>query len=190
LFYRKWVQFRNIRTIEIPAVAPNLPFDARRFRDVLGCFATGVAIVTTRRADGAPEGLTVNSFSSVSLDPPLVLFSLDRRSRCGEVFREATHFAIHILAHGQTALSRAFAVRGGADWSAIEWRAGIGGCPLLPGELATLQAEAHARYEGGDHEIHVVRVLAVHHSTEGEPLLYFRGRYRDIAPVASRAVAE
>lgn len=164
-------------------------FDARRFRDVLGCFATGVAIVTTRRQDGAPEGLTVNSFTSVSLDPPLVLFSLDRRSRCAGPFREATHVAIHILAHGQTALSRAFAARGGVDWTAMAWRSGIGGCPLLAGELATLQCAAHARHDGGDHEIHVVRVLSLQHAGEGDPLLYFRGRYRDIAPVGTGAVA-
>ena len=164
-------------------------FDSRRLRDVLGCFATGVAVVTTRRQDGSPEGVTVNSFTSVSLDPPLVLFSLDRRGRCAGVFRESTHVAIHILAHGQTGLSRAFAARGGADWSALEWRAGIGGCPLLAGDLATLQCAAHARHDGGDHEIHVVRVLALQQAGNGEPLLYFRGRYRDIAPDGAGAAA-
>ena len=167
---------------------PETSFDARRLRDTLGCFATGVAIVTTRRADGAPEGLTVNSFTSVSLDPPLVLFSVDRNSRCAGPFNGATHFAVHILCSSQTELSRAFATRGGTDWSRIKWTAGLGGSPLLPGDLATLQCSVHARHDGGDHIIVVGRVLALHHS-EGEPLVYFRGRYRDIAPAERCAVA-
>lgn len=156
-------------------------FDARTFRDALGCFATGVAIVTTLRADGSPEGLTVNSFASVSLEPPLVLFSLDRKGRCAASFESASHFAVHVLGNRQSALSRTFAVRGGTDWSRIDWTSGIGGCPLLPGDLATLECAVHARHDGGDHMIVIGRVLALRHS-DGDPLLYFRGRYRHIAP--------
>ncbi len=167
---------------------PDKSFDTRRFRDVLGCFATGVAIVTTRRADGSPEGLTVNSFTSVSLDPPLVLFSLDRHGRCAGPFSQASHFAVHILGSSQTELSRMFATRGGTEWSRIDWTAGLGGCPLLPGDLATLQCAVHARHDGGDHMIVIGRVLSLRHS-EGDPLVYFRGRYRGIAPAERTALA-
>jgi len=165
-----------------------MSIDVRAFRDTLGCFATGVAIVTTRRADGSPEGLTVNSFASVSLDPPLVLFSLDRKGRCADCFDRASHFAVHILDDRQSALSRDFATRGGTDWSRVAWSAGIGGVPLLDGDLATLQCEMHARYNGGDHTILVGRVLDLHRA-DGEPLLYYRGRYRSIAPAEQCAVA-
>jgi flavin reductase (DIM6/NTAB) family NADH-FMN oxidoreductase RutF len=173
--------------VDLQLPLPEMNFDDRRFRDALGCFATGVAIVTTRRADGAPEGLTVNSFTSVSLDPPLVLFNLDRQGRCAGSFRSATHFAVHILGNRQSALSKAFAARGGADWSRVAWTAGVGGAPILPGDLATLQCAVHARHDGGDHEILVGRVLALRHSN-GDPLLYFRGRYHTIAAAERSAV--
>lgn len=163
-----------------------MTFDARAFRDALGCFATGVVVITTRGPDGRPEGLTVNSFASVSLDPPLVLFSVDRKARLAGCFAAAGHFAVHVLGNRQSSLSSKFATKGGTDWSGIEWTPGAGGCPLLAGDIATLQCATHARHDGGDHVIVVGRVLALRHS-DGDPLLYFRGRYRTIAPNESSA---
>jgi flavin reductase (DIM6/NTAB) family NADH-FMN oxidoreductase RutF len=156
-------------------------FDSRAFRDTLGCFATGVVVVTTRTADGRPEGLTVNSFASVSLDPPLVLFSVDRKGRCAECFAESAHFAVHVLGAAQRELSRTFSRSGGVDWSRIAWTPAADGSPLLDGEIATLQCSVHAVHEGGDHLIVVGRVLRLQHAP-GDPLLYFRGKYRTMAP--------
>ena len=157
-----------------------MSFDTRALRDTLGCFATGVAIVTTRCADGRPEGLTVNSFASVSLEPPLVLFSFDRKGRCADCLVGATHFAIHFLGSQHAALSRAFSAKGGADWGGIDWTEGAGSSPVLSYDLATLQCETHARHDGGDHMIMVGRVVSLSHS-ERDPLLFFRGRYHNIA---------
>lgn len=163
-----------------------MQFDSRAFRDALGCFATGVAIITARRADGEPEGITVNSFASVSLDPPLVLFSLDRKARCADCMLSADHYAVHVLSADQAELSRAFATKGGVPWEQFDWHAGMTGCPILPGALATLECAVHARHDGGDHVILVGKVLSLRHG-EGDPLLYFRGRYRATAPVPAVA---
>ncbi|MCW5750382.1 MAG: flavin reductase family protein [Alphaproteobacteria bacterium] len=163
-----------------------MQFDSRAFRDALGCFATGVAIITTRHADGQPEGVTVNSFASVSLDPPLVLFSLDRKARCFDCLHVAEHYAVHVLRADQADLSSAFATKGGVPWERIAWSPGMTGCPILPGALATLECAVHARHDGGDHVILVGRVLNLR-CADGDPLLYFRGRYRATAPIPAVA---
>ena len=152
-------------------------FDHRAFRDTLGCFATGVCIASVVGDDGRPLGLTVNSFTSVSLEPPLVLFCLDNRSESLPVFTAAPGFALAILSADQQALSDTFArVPHPIRWDGVEARMGQGGAPLISGALAVLDCARHAVHEGGDHTILVGRVLAFD-SRPGAPLLYYRGGY-------------
>ncbi len=154
-------------------------FDSRQFRNVLGQFATGVTVVTTNAPDGTPLGVTVNSFTSVSLDPPLVLFCLERDAFCCPAFERSTHFAVNILGSGQRALSDRFAEPGTDKtdkWSDLEIRIGDHGCPLLPGTLGALECERHAMHDGGDHIILIGRVLSLD-ANSGSPLVYFRGAY-------------
>jgi flavin reductase (DIM6/NTAB) family NADH-FMN oxidoreductase RutF len=157
-----------------------MTFDSRTFRDALGRFATGVCIVTTCDANGRPYGVTVNSFSSVSLDPPLVLFSLDRVSTSFDQFMRGSHFAVNVLCRGQMDLSRTFAATLADKWNGVPFVTWETGAPILPGSLASLECDAVAKHDAGDHVILVGRVRRLHCAEEGEPLLYFRGRYRDI----------
>ena len=148
------------------------------FRNALGAFATGVTIVTTRGHDGQPVGVTASSFNSVSLDPPLVLWSLAKSSRSHDDFCEGDHFAIHVLAAHQDELSGRFARSGQDKFSGIEWRAGEGASPILPEYAALLQCRTRHRYDGGDHVILVGEVLAFERS-DHPPLLFHSGRYAE-----------
>lgn len=150
--------------------------DARTLRDALGHFATGVTVVTTLAPDGEPIGVTVNSFASLSLDPPLVLWSLAKRSLSLPAFEAASHFAVHVLAHDQQALSDRFAKAGHDKFGGVEVGQGLGGVPLLAGGTAVLQCSVEHRYDGGDHLILVGRVEALH-TRSAAPLLFYRGRY-------------
>ena len=152
------------------------PFDSKGFRRALGSFATGVTIVTTRSDAGVPLGLTVNSFNSVSLDPPLVLWSLANTSRNLEAFRSATHWAVHVLATHQEALSGRFARAGEDKFNGIETGIGAGQVPLLRGCTACFQCRSAFQYKGGDHVIFVGEVLSFE-STETAPLVFHGGRY-------------
>ncbi|WP_028080100.1 flavin reductase family protein [Solimonas soli] len=153
-----------------------LPFDAREFRNALGSFTTGVTIITTRDADGTPAGITANSFNSVSLDPPMVLWSLARRARSLPAFAGARHWAVHILSAQQEALSNRFAKSGHDKFAGLELDEGHGGVPLLRGCTTRLQCRSAFRYEGGDHLIFVGEVLAFDRS-ELPPLVFQAGRY-------------
>ncbi|AUN29319.1 flavin reductase family protein [Niveispirillum cyanobacteriorum] len=154
-----------------------MSFDHRAFRDTLGCFATGVCIASATGADGRPVGLTVNSFTSVSLDPPLVLFCLDNRSESLSAFLEAPGFALSILSAEQQALSNTFARAPHATrWDGVAAVTGQGGAPLIQGALAVLDCTRHAIHEGGDHTILVGRVRGFANQP-GAPLLYYRGGY-------------
>jgi 3-hydroxy-9,10-secoandrosta-1,3,5(10)-triene-9,17-dione monooxygenase reductase component len=154
---------------------------ARRFRDVLGCFASGITVVTTMSA-GEPVGMTCQSFSSVSLDPPLVLFIPARSSRAWPLIQRSGTFCVNILAADQEHVSAQMATKGADKFAGLSWHpAGVTGSPVLDGTLAHLDCTIHAVYEGGDHYVVVGRVqeLATHgEGGETEPLLYFRGRYR------------
>lgn len=152
--------------------------DHGQYRQALGRFATGVAVVT---ATGQDElvGLTINSFASVSLDPPLVLWSLRADSPSAVAFRNATHFAINVLGTEQQDLSNRFA-RPGDKYMGIDWSAGLGGAPLLTNSLASFECSRHAEIDGGDHVIFLGRVERFAFR-EGQPLLYFSGGYRAIA---------
>ena len=153
---------------------------ALRLREALGNFVTGVTVVTTRYGDEL-HGLTANSFTSVSLDPPLVLFSLSRTADCFDAFERSDFFVINVLRSNQEALSNRFATKDVDKWSEVRWRPGHGDCPLLDGAIATFECRVATRYEGGDHVIYVGEVLRFDHHPEGEPLVFFRGRYTGVS---------
>lgn len=151
------------------------------FRSALGSFATGVTIVTTSAPDGTDVGMTANSFNSVSLDPPMILWSIGKNALSQPVFAAAEHFAVHILAAGQEDLSNRFSRRGEDKFAGLELERGPGGVPLLPGCAARFKCRTAFRYEGGDHDIIVGEVLAFDHFDK-RPLLFHRGKYSAIAP--------
>lgn len=153
--------------------------EPRRLRDAFGCFGTGVTIVTARDDSGHPVGLTANSFTSVSLDPPLVLYCLDRKSRRLEVFERAETFAVNVLHAGQEAVSTAFARGSEGGFTGLEledWD----GAPVLSDAMAAFGCTRHAVYDGGDHLIFVGRVGRLCFDAAQDPLLYFQGRYRSV----------
>ncbi len=155
-----------------------LRVDPQAFRTALGCFATGITIVTTLCPDGHPVGVTVNAFSSVSLEPPLVLFSLGRTSQAYDFFAQAKTFAINVLAETQEALSVRFSTRDLQDrWDGVAVERWDTGAPILSGCLANIECDKETIHDGGDHGIVVGRVRRLRSHSEGKPLLYFRGRY-------------
>ena len=149
---------------------------ARRFRNALGAFATGVTIVTTRDVTGRDIGLTANSFNSVSLNPPMVLWSLAKSSRSLPAFLAAAHFAVHVLAADQEELSLRFATRGWEKFGGLELERGAAQIPLLRGCSARFQCRTAFRHEGGDHVIFVGAVESFDQS-ERPPLVFHGGRY-------------
>lgn len=149
----------------------------RALRDTLGAFATGVTVVTALDPDGRAIGLTVNSFNTVSLDPPLVLWSLSLASPSLEAFRRASHFAVNVLAADQQALSERFAQRNSDKFAGLDWREGLGGVPLLPGCCAILECRNETQHAGGDHLIFIGRVEGCSRSDRA-PLVFHGGRYR------------
>lgn len=151
-------------------------FDAMEFRKALGSFATGVTIITARAADGAPIGLTANSFNSVSLDPPLVLWSLANNAMSFEAFRAAKHWAVHVLGSDQEDLSGRFARRGEDKFAGLDVEAGEGGVPLLRGCAARFECRTASQYQGGDHLIFIGEVLRFDRG-EAAPLVFHGGKY-------------
>lgn len=154
-----------------------MSLDARAFRDAMGRFATGVTIVSTVGPDGDGLGVTVNSFNSVSLDPPLVLFSLSREASCFEEYVAAGKFAVNVLGRDHIAISSKFATPGESRWNGVAHETGETGCPVLPGALAVFECTTETIHDGGDHVIFIGRVVRADYSDGGEPLLYFRSRY-------------
>jgi len=158
--------------------------DARRFRSALGAFATGVTIVTTRDAEGRDVGLTANSFNSVSLEPPMVLWSLAKSARSLPAFLQAAHFAVHVLASDQEDLSLRFAARGLEKFAGLEVERGIAQVPLLRGCSAVFQCRTAFRHEGGDHVIFVGAVESFAQS-DRSPLIFHGGGYALAVPKAT-----
>jgi 3-hydroxy-9,10-secoandrosta-1,3,5(10)-triene-9,17-dione monooxygenase reductase component len=160
--------------------------DARAFRAALGEFVTGVTIITTCDADGAPTGLTANSFNSVSLDPPMVLFSLGLDSTSLNAFRQASWWAVHVLSADQEALSTQFARRDADKFAGVAYTRGPGGVPLLDGAAARFVCRSAFEYEGGDHAIFLGEVRQFEQAGR-PPLVYHKGRYGGVFPAGSAA---
>ena len=152
--------------------------DQADLRRVLGRFATGITVVTARDQDGRPRAITVNAFTSVSLDPPLILYCLGKFAFSFDVFANAAAFAVNILGADQQPLSDRFARRAEDDLADLSLRELATGSPVLTGSLAVLDCQMEARHDAGDHLIVVGRVRALDVSSGSEPLVYFGSRYR------------
>jgi flavin reductase (DIM6/NTAB) family NADH-FMN oxidoreductase RutF len=154
---------------------------ARALRNSFGQFATGVCVVTAFDQDGGPFGLTVNSFSSVSLDPPLILWSLDRGSDTMPAFAAAQAFTVNVLGVDAQALSQRLSRKGGHALNPEEWTPGATGAPVLAQAIAYFDCTVWGRHDGGDHVILIGQVMAHGRDAGPQPLLYFQGRYRTLA---------
>lgn len=154
-----------------------MTFDRRAFRDTLGRFVTGVTVVTTRHIQGSRVGVTANSFNSVSLDPPLILWSLNKDSRSLSSFEGAGYFAVHILGQDQIDLSNRFARPTSDKFAGMETEEGNGGVPLLNGCAARLECRTYNRHPAGDHVIFIGEVIVFEASEEVDPLVYHCGSY-------------
>jgi flavin reductase (DIM6/NTAB) family NADH-FMN oxidoreductase RutF len=152
-------------------------FAAPEFRRALGMFATGVTIVTARDASGQCVGLTANSFNSVSMAPPLVLWSLSRRAGALQAFSRGSHYAINILAADQHALAERFASKVADRFAGVAFHEGAGGAPILEGAAAVFECFNRSRYEEGDHIIFVGEVERCEHRAAAQPLIFHGGRY-------------
>jgi flavin reductase (DIM6/NTAB) family NADH-FMN oxidoreductase RutF len=157
--------------------------DVQRFRRTMGCFATGVAVVTTQ-LEGQPFGMTINSLTSVSLDPMVILVSLAKGSTTGAAIRRRCRFAVNLLREEQEAVSRRFVAKDGHRFDDDSWRGGDWDVPLLPQRLAHLVCDVHLVHDVGDHEVVYGRVLDCE-AYEGRPLLYWRGSYSNLTRVAA-----
>jgi flavin reductase (DIM6/NTAB) family NADH-FMN oxidoreductase RutF len=162
------MKIHAIRPVTPPTKAQPPSFSAQEFRTALGMFATGVTIVTARTADGGVIGLTANSFNSVSLDPPLVLWSLAQMAGSLPVFRAGSHYAINVLAKDQKTLAERFALKGADRWNGVSF---------VEGAAATFECFNRSRYEEGDHVIFVGEVERCSWRPGASPLLFHGGRY-------------
>ena len=153
-------------------------FDQTEFRHALGKFATGITVVTTHNDDKQPVGITVNSFTSVSLDPPLVLWCLDLGAARYKEFANCKDFAIHVLHHGQENVSRIFAENGSEQFSNLDWHEGELGSPVLEDCSVCLQCSTFEVYPGGDHIIMLGRVEIIESFNNTQPLIYHGGAYQ------------
>ena len=166
-----------------PRQAQPPSFSPKEFRAALGMFATGVTIVTAVAPDGKPIGLTASSFNSVSLDPPLVLWSLASAAASLPAFRAGSHYAINILSAEQRTLAERFALKGADRWSGVEFTRGTGDAPLITGAVATFECFNRSRYEEGDHVIFVGEVERCNWRPGAAPLLFHGGRFYTELPI-------
>lgn len=150
--------------------------DKNEFRAALGRFASGVTVVTTLDAERRPQGLTVSAFSSVSLDPPLVLVCIEKGTRTHDALSRSGVFVVNLLAEDQEEVSRRFASRAADKFAGLDYAEGAVGAPVLPGVLGNVECRVRQTCDGGDHTIFVGEVEATNVS-EGSPLIYFRGGY-------------
>jgi flavin reductase (DIM6/NTAB) family NADH-FMN oxidoreductase RutF len=157
-----------------------MSFDGIELRNAFGQFATGVTVVTAAPKGYAPFGMTANSFSSLSLDPPLLLWSIQRTSDLFEAFEIADQFAVNILAADQQDMSNAYAKKGAHELAEDHFVLGDSGCPILTRSVATFECAMENRFDGGDHVILVGRVQEVKTNPELEPLLFHAGKYRTL----------
>jgi 3-hydroxy-9,10-secoandrosta-1,3,5(10)-triene-9,17-dione monooxygenase reductase component len=151
--------------------------DGKTFRDVLGHYPTGVCIVTAVEDDGVPAGMVVGSFTSVSLEPPLVAFFPDKRSTSWPRIRRAGKFCVNVLANDQQALCRQFSLSGGDKFAGVSHRFSRNGSPILVGVIAWIDCDLYAAHEAGDHMIALGQVTSLEVQNCADPLLFFRGGY-------------
>jgi flavin reductase (DIM6/NTAB) family NADH-FMN oxidoreductase RutF len=157
-----------------------MAIDQRQFRDVMGKFATGVTIITTM-VEGTAHGITANSFTSVSLDPPLMLFCLGRSSTNFDAFMATESFAVNILAADQDKLSTHFAMFEGDRFDGTAWSAWNTGAPILDGVVAAADCVLEARHDAGDHVVIIGRAVRAEGLSDAAPLLYHQGKYAGVA---------
>jgi len=157
-----------------------MSLDSRAFRNALGQFATGVCVITAHPRGFKPFGMTVNSFASVSLDPPLVLWSLQNNSDCFAAFNVADKFCVNVLTTDQKDLSGQYAKKGNHDLDEAHFRIGKTGNPVLRGALASFECTMWNRYDGGDHIILVGKVEEFSTNTNASPLAFHAGQYREL----------
>ena len=163
--------------------------DGRRFRRALGEFATGVAIVTARTSSRDALGMTVSSFNSVSIEPPLILFSVDRKALSLPALQQASGYAVNILGQHQTELANRFARARADKWSMVDHAEGVAEAPLIKGALVHFECVPYATYDGGDHVIFVGRVVQyAAHAQQPPPLVFFRGCFQELTPAGQPAV--
>lgn len=174
-------------TVEPPVHA----IEPAQFRQLLGCFPTGVAVITTRTADGRPVGLTCNSFSSVSLEPPLVLFSLRHQSSLRAAFAAGRGFAINILSQSQDALSGRFASSKIEDkFEGVRWHSGTLGLPVIDDCLASFECSSYACHEAGDHDVLIGEVRHMDGGGSDHALVFYRGAYMVLAESLRKLVVQ
>jgi len=158
-----------------------MSFDKRTFRNTLGLFVTGVTVITTRDQTGRPVGITANSFNSVSLDPPLILWSVGLNALSLHAFSKASAFAVHILREDQADLSERFAKSGEDKFSGLDMESGLHDVPLLPDCAARLECLPHAQHPAGDHILFIAEVERLVSNPGAMPLVYHGGRYAELA---------
>jgi 3-hydroxy-9,10-secoandrosta-1,3,5(10)-triene-9,17-dione monooxygenase reductase component len=158
-----------------------MSFDLHTFRETLGLFVTGVTVITARDASGVPVGITANSFNSVSLDPPLILWSVGLNALSLSAFEEAEAFAVHILRDDQAELSQRFAKSGTDKFAGLDMEVGLGNVPLLPDCAARLECRPYARHGAGDHILFIAEVARLASDPSAMPLVYHGGRYAELA---------
>src|SRR5205809_2635499 len=156
-----------------------MAIDPSELRRVMGCFATGVTVITTRDQNGRPYGLTANAVTSLSLEPPLLLICVDRKAETFPHFFDSKIFVLNILAEGQEEVSRRFATTGGEKFAGLEFRLGRLGTPVLAGTLRHVECRTSDTLEGGDHVLHIGEVEHAE-ARDGRPLLFFAGKYRHL----------
>jgi len=160
---------------------PAAPFDQREFRDAMGAFASGITVITTQSAEG-PVGFTCQSFTSVSIDPPLISFSIARTSRSLTAVRAHGSLVVNVLGAQQRDLSGQFARSGTDKWAGVEWAPSeINGAPVLAGALGWVAGAVEQEIEAGDHLIFLVAVSGISTGVESDPLLFYRGAYHELA---------
>lgn len=158
-----------------------MTFDTQTLKDTLGLFVTGVTVITARKPDGEPIGITANSFNSVSLSPPLVLWSIALSSHSIEDFKAASHYAVHILRDDQISLSQRFALTGADKFADLTIHDGLGSVPLLPDCAACLECAVYGQHMAGDHIIFVAKVEKLQSDSTARPLVYHGGRYATLS---------
>ena len=155
-------------------------FDQKELRTIFGQYPTGVTVITTKDKNGSPVGMTANSFASVSLSPPLVLWSVDKMRNTHDVYTQSQHFCVHIVDDSQQALSDRFASKKEDRFSEMEWSEGVLDSPVLSGCLCSIECETEAIYPGGDHSLILGKVVNTNLESSKNPLIFHKGNYKKL----------